>query len=95
MKFIEELCTKKYVLVKEMFTNAPNMSLPLQAQVKKTDDGLETLKFSVEENVAGVEVSKGVNSDSLLKHERLIAVNLPEKSSTVTNDYFSQLLRHN
>ena len=43
VKFTCVMYREKQVLVKIIFTNWLNMGLPLQTQIKKTIDGVETL----------------------------------------------------
>ena len=72
MKFIEKcvMCSEKHVLVKKMFTNKLNISLPLWAWVENSVFGVKTHLLSSKEKFLGAAVRKKGHFDSLIGHER-------------------------
>ena len=79
VKFTDEwmIYKEKLVLIKNMFTNGLNMSLPQWAWVKKTVSGVETHSL-VKKKFTGAVVSKG-HAESLLWHESLYHYWVPYK----------------
>ena len=84
MKFTEErvMCTKKYVFVKEMFTNGINKVLLPQTKVEKTIHGVEIQLLSGQEKTLGA---------VFWNMKRLIKINFLEKYATANSVFYSQL----
>ena len=93
VKFTEvcAICTKKYVLTAEIFTNALNMDLPIQARVEKTDNRVKTLWLSLKI----FWVHQSVKKVTLRVFEDIkcpITVDFFEKGTTVNSPSYHKLL---